>query len=97
MTKAATEAAAAGCPGVTRAVQPLESTGGGPFESFLPLRLRHKPYGEAFRSLIWRLSMTDAPHPDGDFPLTVLEDDETVPPRPEEELADVERATPDPH
>ncbi len=35
-------------------------------------------------------------HPDGEFPLTVLEDDETVPPRPEEELADVERSVPDP-
>ena len=41
--------------------------------------------------------MTNPPHPDGDFPLTVLEDDETVPPRPEEELADVERTDPDPH
>ncbi|WP_276309217.1 hypothetical protein [Nakamurella deserti] len=30
-------------------------------------------------------------------PLQILEDDETVPPRPEEELADVERAEPDPH
>lgn len=41
--------------------------------------------------------MTDPSTPTGDFPLVVLEDDETVPPRPEEELADVERATPDPH
>lgn len=41
--------------------------------------------------------MTDPSTPAGDFPLTVLEDDETVPPRPEEELADVERSTPDPH
>ena len=32
-----------------------------------------------------------------DFPLHVLEDDETVPPRPEEELADIERSAPDPH
>ena len=41
--------------------------------------------------------MTEPSRPDGDFPLTVLEDDETVPPRPEEEFADVERAEPDPH
>jgi hypothetical protein len=32
-----------------------------------------------------------------EFPLHVLEDDETVPPRPEEELADIERSAPDPH
>ena len=32
-----------------------------------------------------------------DAPLEVLEDDETMPPRPEEELADIERAEPDPH
>ncbi|MBM9476934.1 hypothetical protein JL107_10795 [Nakamurella flavida] len=34
--------------------------------------------------------------PDGrpDLPLQVLEDDETVPPRPEEELADLERSDP---
>ena len=31
-----------------------------------------------------------------DAPLRVLEDDENVPPRPEEELADLERAEPDP-
>lgn len=31
-----------------------------------------------------------------DAPLEVLEDDETVPPRPEEELADLERSEPDP-
>ncbi len=30
-------------------------------------------------------------------PLEVLEADETVPPRPEEEIADRERARPDPH
>ncbi len=43
--------------------------------------------------------MSDQPAPrhDADFPLHVLEDDETVPPRPEEELADLERSTPDPH
>ncbi|MBM9468291.1 hypothetical protein [Nakamurella leprariae] len=29
-----------------------------------------------------------------DLPLQVLEEDETVPPRPEEELADVERSEP---
>ncbi len=36
--------------------------------------------------------------PDGlpDLPLHVLEDDENVPPRPEEELADVERTDPHP-
>jgi len=35
--------------------------------------------------------------PDGlpDLPLRVLEDDENIPPRPEEELADLERT--DPH
>ncbi len=38
--------------------------------------------------------MTDQP---ADFPLHVLEDDENIPPRPEEELADIERAEPDPH
>ena len=34
--------------------------------------------------------------PDGlpDLPLRVLEEDETVPPRPEEELADLERTDP---
>ena len=32
-----------------------------------------------------------------EFPLHVLEDDENIPPRPEEELADAERSTPDPH
>lgn len=31
------------------------------------------------------------------FPLHSLEDDENIPPRPEEELADVERSDPDPH
>ncbi len=30
------------------------------------------------------------------FPLEVLEADENVPPRPEEELADLDRAEPDP-
>ncbi len=30
-------------------------------------------------------------------PLEVLEVDETIPPRPEEELADLERSVPDPH
>jgi hypothetical protein len=30
-----------------------------------------------------------------EFPLEVLEDDETVPPRPEEEIADLSRSTPD--
>jgi len=34
-------------------------------------------------------------HPE--LELRVLEDDETVPPRPEEEVADVARAEPDPH
>jgi hypothetical protein len=28
-------------------------------------------------------------------PIELLEDDETIPPRPEEELADIERAEPD--
>ena len=37
------------------------------------------------------------PTAEPEFPLHVLEDDETVPPRPEEELADIERAEPDPH
>jgi hypothetical protein len=32
-----------------------------------------------------------------EFPLAVLEQDETIPPRPEEELADLVRADPDPH
>jgi hypothetical protein len=48
-------------------------------------------------------AMTHAPAndyplgPDGlpDLPLRVLEDDENVPPRPEEELADLERSDPD--
>ena len=41
---------------------------------------------------------TDASGFDPDNPpLQILEDDETVPPRPEEELADVERSEPDPH
>lgn len=40
---------------------------------------------------------TSLPDPTQDFPLQVLEDDENVPPRPEEELADLERAEPDPH
>ena len=40
--------------------------------------------------------MTDPSHPSGDFPLHVLEDDETVPPRPEEEIADADRAEPAP-
>jgi hypothetical protein len=31
-----------------------------------------------------------------EFPLAVLEQDENIPPRPEEELADLERAEPDP-
>jgi hypothetical protein len=37
--------------------------------------------------------------PDGlpDLPLRVLEDDENIPPRPEEELADLERTEPDAH
>ncbi|MEO5832607.1 MAG: hypothetical protein ABJA16_12465 [Nakamurella sp.] len=40
----------------------------------------------------------DTPDPDfTDAPLRILEDDENVPPRPEEELADLERAEPDPH
>ncbi len=34
--------------------------------------------------------------PFADAPLHVLEDDEDVPPRPEEDLADVERSEPDP-
>jgi hypothetical protein len=34
---------------------------------------------------------------DRDAPLHLLEDDENIPPRPEEELADLERAEPDPH
>jgi hypothetical protein len=36
--------------------------------------------------------------PDGlpELPLRVLEDDETVPPRPEEDLADLERTDPPP-
>jgi hypothetical protein len=36
--------------------------------------------------------------PDGlpDLPLHVLEEDETIPPRPEEELADLERTDPAP-
>jgi hypothetical protein len=36
--------------------------------------------------------------PDGlpDLPLHVLEDDENIPPRPEEELADLERTDPAP-
>lgn len=43
--------------------------------------------------------MTDnTPDPDfADAPLRILEDDENVPPRPEEVLADLERAEPDPH
>ena len=44
--------------------------------------------------------MTEHSPPSSDdekFPLSVLEDDESVPPRPEEELADLERAEPDPH
>ena len=40
--------------------------------------------------------MPDEPTPP-DFPLHVLEDDETIAPRPEEELADIERSEPDPH
>jgi hypothetical protein len=40
----------------------------------------------------------NTPDPDfADAPLRVLEDDENVPPRPEEEFADLERAEPDPH
>ena len=42
--------------------------------------------------------MTEHSLPSSDdqkFPLSVLEDDESVPPRPEEELADLERAEPD--
>lgn len=41
-----------------------------------------------------------APHEADEFaaaPLRVLADDENIPPRPEEELADLERAEPDPH
>ncbi len=43
--------------------------------------------------------MSDQPSTpaESDFPLHILEDDETIPPRPEEELADLERAEPDPH
>ena len=42
--------------------------------------------------------MTQTPQdPFADAPLQILEDDENVPPRPEEELADLERAEPDPH
>lgn len=37
------------------------------------------------------------PSEEDPFPLQVLEPDETVPPRPEEEQADELRATPDPH
>ena len=32
-----------------------------------------------------------------DAPLEVLEEDETIPPRPEEEAADLARADPEPH
>lgn len=35
--------------------------------------------------------------PEGVPPLEVLEDDETVPPRPEEQEADRQRSAPDPH
>ncbi|MDT4940431.1 MAG: hypothetical protein QOJ34_520, partial [Pseudonocardiales bacterium] len=35
------------------------------------------------------------PPPPQHFPLHVLEDDENIPPRPEEELADIERSDPD--
>ena len=41
--------------------------------------------------------MPDEQAPPTELPLHVLEDDETVPPRPEEELADIERSAPDPH
>ncbi|QZN85874.1 hypothetical protein [Cellulomonas sp. C5510] len=42
--------------------------------------------------------MTESSHPvhDGRDDVPELEVDETVPPRPEEEVADVARATPDP-
>ncbi|GGM17586.1 hypothetical protein GCM10011594_42100 [Nakamurella endophytica] len=43
----------------------------------------------------YRAAVTETPHDEP--PLEVLEEDETVPPRPEEELADVERSRPDPH
>ncbi len=32
-----------------------------------------------------------------DAPLRILEDDENIPPRPEEEVAQVARSEPDPH
>jgi hypothetical protein len=39
--------------------------------------------------------MTDPQQSEPDeFPLSVLEDDENIPPRPEEELADEERSDP---
>ena len=38
-----------------------------------------------------------APEPGDPAALTVLEDDETVPPRPEEDAADTLRSRPDPH
>ncbi|WP_199224369.1 hypothetical protein [Serinibacter arcticus] len=40
----------------------------------------------------------DPAHPDEpELELRVLEEDENVPPRPEEEIADVLRSEPDPH
>ena len=44
--------------------------------------------------------MTDPhklPNSSDEFPLEVLENDENVAPRPEEEIADAARSTPDPH
>lgn len=38
-----------------------------------------------------------APEPHPELEIELLEFDETVPPRPEEEVADVGRAEPDPH
>jgi hypothetical protein len=40
---------------------------------------------------------THTPESFDESPIELLEDDETIPPRPEEVLADIERSEPDPH
>ena len=37
------------------------------------------------------------PSADDPYPLVLLEEDENIPPRPEDEVADIARTEPDPH
>ena len=81
-------------PGMTDAVQPSESTGA----------RGHLGCRSGLSAGVVRYIPPMAQPPAGDYPLgndglpdlplRVLEDDENIPPRPEEELADLERTDP---